>query len=78
MESKQEKGVKAVNQEFKKYEQVEKTQNYHLSEIAGEEEFDETDERLKKAMQVALEAHAVSDADIAALIWDAIEARLKD
>lgn len=42
MESKQEKGVKAINQEFKQYEQVEKNQNYHLSEMPGEEEFDET------------------------------------
>lgn len=41
MESAQEKGVKAVNQEFKRYEQVNKNQTYHLSEKEGEEQFDE-------------------------------------
>ncbi len=41
MESSQEKGVKAVNQEFKKYEQVHKDQTYNLSEKEGEEQFDE-------------------------------------
>lgn len=41
MESSQEKGVKAVNQEFKRYEQVNKNQTYHLSETEGEEQFDE-------------------------------------
>ena len=41
MESEQEKGVKAVNQEFKKYEQVYKNQTYHLSESEGQEQFDE-------------------------------------
>ena len=41
MESEQEKGVKAVNQEFKKYEQVNKNQTYNLSEKEGEEQFDE-------------------------------------
>jgi len=41
MESSQEKGVKAVNQEFKKYEQVRKDQTYNLSEREGEEQYDE-------------------------------------
>ncbi len=38
---KQEKGIGAVNQEFKKYEQVEKNQSYHLSEKDGEDKFDD-------------------------------------
>lgn len=38
---KQDKGVKALNQEFKKYEQVKKNQTYVLSENEGMEEFDE-------------------------------------
>lgn len=42
MKSEQDKGVKALNQEFKKYEQVNKNQTYHLSEKEGEEQFDET------------------------------------
>ena len=37
---KQEKGIGAVNQEFKKYEQVQKDQSYHLSEKEGEDQFD--------------------------------------
>lgn len=41
MKAEQEKGVKAVNQEFKKYEQVNKKQTYHLSELEGQEQFDE-------------------------------------
>ncbi|HCR53767.1 MAG TPA: hypothetical protein DIW27_05070, partial [Cytophagales bacterium] len=41
MKSAQDKGVEAVNQEFKKYEQVNKNQTYHLSEKEGKEQFDE-------------------------------------
>jgi isopenicillin N synthase-like dioxygenase len=41
MKSVQEKGIFAVNQEFKKYEQVNKNQAYHLAEQADLEEFDE-------------------------------------
>lgn len=41
MESDQEKGVNSVNQEFKKYEQVNKNQTYNLSEKEGEDQFDE-------------------------------------
>ncbi len=37
----QEKGIGAVNQEFKKYEQVNKGQTYHLVEKEGEDQFDE-------------------------------------
>ncbi len=37
----QEKGIDAVNQEFKKYEQVNKGQTYHLVEKEGEDQFDE-------------------------------------
>ena len=33
--------LKAVNQDFSQYDQVEKKQVYNLSEIEGEEEFDE-------------------------------------
>ena len=38
---KQEKGIDAVNQEFKKYEQVNKGQTYHLAEKADEDQFDD-------------------------------------
>ncbi|HWA36186.1 MAG TPA: 2OG-Fe(II) oxygenase family protein [Cyclobacteriaceae bacterium] len=41
MDSKQEKGIEAVNQDFKKYEQVNKQQNYHLAEKESEDQFDE-------------------------------------
>lgn len=37
----QKKGIESVNQEFRKYEQVQKNQSYHLSEQSGLEEFDE-------------------------------------
>jgi isopenicillin N synthase-like dioxygenase len=33
--------IKAVNQDFRRYDQVEKKQVYHLSEIEGEDQFDE-------------------------------------
>ncbi len=36
------KGIGAVNQEFRRYEQVHKDQTYHLSEGAGAEQFDES------------------------------------
>ena len=38
----QEKGIEALNQDFKKYEQVNKEQSYHLSEHAAEDQFDES------------------------------------
>lgn len=41
MNTDQEKGIEALNQEFKKYEQVNKEQTYHLSEQQGEGGFDE-------------------------------------
>ncbi len=41
MNKSKEHGIDAVNQEFKKYEQVEKQQNYHLAEKEGEDEFDD-------------------------------------
>ena len=37
----QDKGIEALNQDFKKYEQVQKDQSYHLSENEGEDLFDE-------------------------------------
>ncbi len=37
----QTKGIKAFNQDFSKYDQVNKDQNYHLAEQDGTEEFDE-------------------------------------
>jgi isopenicillin N synthase-like dioxygenase len=42
MKSAQDKGIDSVNQEFKKYEQVNKGQTYHLVEKEGEDQFDET------------------------------------
>ncbi len=36
----QDKGIEALNQDFKKYEQVKKDQSYHLSEKEGEDQFD--------------------------------------
>lgn len=41
MKSDQDKGIDALNQEFKKYEQVNKGQTYHLVEREGEDQFDE-------------------------------------
>lgn len=41
MHNKQEKGIKAVNQDFSKYDQVKKEQVYHLVEDETIEEFDE-------------------------------------
>ena len=41
MESQQEKGIEALNQDFKKYEQVNKGQSYHLAEKEAEDEFDD-------------------------------------
>jgi hypothetical protein len=37
----QEKGIEALNQEFKRYEQVKKDQSYHLSEKTEADLFDE-------------------------------------
>ena len=37
----QKKGIGSINQEFKKYEQVQKDQSYNLSEHEGEDQFDE-------------------------------------
>lgn len=37
----QDKGIEALNQDFKKYEQVNKGQSYHLAEHQAKEEFDE-------------------------------------
>ena len=39
MKSDQDKGIDALNQEFKKYEQVNKGQTYHLVEKEGEEQW---------------------------------------
>ena len=39
--SKQKDNIKAVNQDFSQYDQVEKKQVYHLSEIEGEDQFDD-------------------------------------
>jgi hypothetical protein len=36
-----EEGVRATNQDFIRYDQVEKQQNYHLAETAGDEQFDD-------------------------------------
>src|SRR5216684_3045098 len=36
-----EEGVRATNQDFIRYDQVEKNQNYHLAETAGDEQFDD-------------------------------------
>ena len=41
MKSSKEHGVEAVNQEFKRYEQVEKDQTYNLAEKEAEDQFDE-------------------------------------
>jgi len=38
----QKSGIEALNQEFKKYEQVKKDQSYHLSEKAEEDQFDDS------------------------------------
>lgn len=40
-QAKQEHGIKAVNQEYTQYDQVDKEQTYNLAEGAAEEEFDE-------------------------------------
>jgi len=36
-----EEGVRATNQDFIRYDQVEKRQNYHLAETDGDEQFDD-------------------------------------
>lgn len=41
MESSKEHGIEAVNQEFKRYEQVEKDQTYNLAEKEEEDQFDD-------------------------------------
>jgi len=41
MDTKQNEGIRSVNQDFKKYEQVNKGQTYHLAEKEGKDEFDE-------------------------------------
>lgn len=41
MESSKEHGIEAVNQEFKRYEQVEKDQTYNLAERGEEDQFDD-------------------------------------
>jgi len=41
MEKKKEHGIEALNQEYKRYEQVEKNQAYHLAEQETDEEFDD-------------------------------------
>lgn len=40
MATRQKKGIHATSQEYKKYEQVNKNQNYHLAEDSKEDEFD--------------------------------------
>ena len=41
MKPDKEHGIDAVNQEYKKYEQVKKDQSYHLAEKEGQDLFDE-------------------------------------
>ena len=41
METDKERGIDAINQEFRKYEQVKKDQAYHLVEKEGKDQFDE-------------------------------------
>ena len=41
MKQSKEHGIEAVNQEFKRYEQVEKDQTYHLVEKGAEDQFDD-------------------------------------
>lgn len=41
MGSSKERGIEAVNQEFKRYEQVNKEQSYNLAEHQGEDQFDD-------------------------------------
>ena len=41
MSSKKEEGISAVNQDFIKYDQVDKPHTYHLAETGAEDEFDE-------------------------------------
>ena len=38
---KQEDGIHATNQDFIRYDQVEKRQSYHLAEADGEDQFDD-------------------------------------
>src|SRR5688500_19802960 len=38
---KQEDGIRATNQDFIRYDQVEKRQSYHLAESEGEDQFDD-------------------------------------
>ena len=40
MSSKKEEGISAVNQDFIKYDQVDKPHTYHLAETGAEDEFD--------------------------------------
>ena len=40
MSSSKDKGIDATNQEFKRYEQVRKDQDYHLAEKEAEDQFD--------------------------------------
>jgi isopenicillin N synthase-like dioxygenase len=41
MTTKKEHGVRALNQEYVKYDQVTKAHTYHLAEVEGEDEFDD-------------------------------------
>ncbi|NNL95305.1 MAG: isopenicillin N synthase family oxygenase [Xanthomonadales bacterium] len=41
MSNRKQRGIGAVNQEFRRYEQVRKDQNYHLAEKTGTEQFDD-------------------------------------
>ncbi len=59
MGTKQEKGIEALNQDFKKYEQVNKGQTYHLAEKKEEDLFD--DEYQIKTCDMSLFFHGGED-----------------
>lgn len=73
MESSQDKGVKAVNQEFKKYEQVNKNQTYNLSEKEGEEQFDDEYEIKTSDMSLFLHGGEQGKKEFAQQLGEAME-----
>jgi isopenicillin N synthase-like dioxygenase len=73
MRSKQEKGIKAVNQDFRKYDQVRKEQKYHLVESEGLEEFDEDYEIKTCDMRLFFEGGEAGKKQFADELGEALE-----
>lgn len=72
-DSKKEKGIHARNQDFRKYEQVKKEQEYNLVENSGREEFDEEYKIRTCDLRLFFEGGAEGKQRFAAQLGEALE-----